>query len=198
MRHGIAAAAGLVLTLTVAGWIGVRVPADDASAGPSPSAVVLELVDAPDDTTPPAASAPTTTQAPAPAPPAPDPSPADDTGPRADGPAFLAALNALRSERGLAPLGARADLDLLAQAWAADMAAADDLRHSDLIYDVIAGAWTTAGENVGYGPSVAVIVDALEASPGHLDNMLNPDFTSVGIGVVWVDDVLWTAHLFAG
>lgn len=195
MRHGIVAAAGLVVTLTVAGWIGGRVSVDDLST-PVPPAVVLELVDAPVE--PPAASAPTTTRAPAPAPPPTDPVPADDTRPRADGPAFLAALNALRAERGLVPLGGRADLDLLAQSWAAEMAAADDLRHSDLIYDVIAGAWTTAGENVGYGPSVAVIVDALEASPGHLDNMLNPDFTSVGIGVVWVDDVLWTAHLFAG
>ena len=211
MRHGIVAAAGLVVTLTLASWIGGRVPADDASAvTPGAPAVVLELVDAPveppgrpvdapaDDTTPPAAIAPTTTRAPvAPAPPT-DPDPAGDPQPSVDRPAFLAAIDALRSEHGLAPLRGRADLDRLAQSWAADMAAADDLHHSELIYDVIAGVWTTAGENVGYGPSVGVIVDALEASPVHLDNMLNPDFTSVGIGVVWVDDVLWTAHLFAG
>jgi hypothetical protein len=51
------------------------------------------------------------------------------------------------------------------------MADDDNLRHSRLIYEVIAGSWTTAGENVGYCPS---------------------------IGVVRVGHVLWTGHPFAG
>lgn len=156
---------------------------------------------------PPATIAPaTTTVAPVPgAAPTPDPgippaggATAEPPAPTGDAPAFLAELNALRGGRGLAELTRRADLDALARSWAARMAADDDLRHSDLIYDVIDGPWSTAGENIGYGPSVAVIFDALEASAGHLDNMVNPDFTSVGVGVVRVGDVLWTVHLFAG
>lgn len=151
-----------------------------ADAAPTPSVV-------PTPTDPPAAAADDAPLEVAPA-----------ASPSGDAPAFVSELNALRAARGLSLFSRRADLDVLAQSWAEHMAAENDLRHSDLIYDVIGGSWTTAGENIGYGPSVTVIFDALEASPGHLDNMVNPDFTSVGVGVAQVGDILWTAHLFAG
>jgi len=115
-----------------------------------------------------------------------------------DGASFLADLNALRSGQGVSPLARNAELDSLAQSWAETMAADGSLRHSELIYDVIAGVWTSAGENIGYGPSATAIFDGLKASPGHLDNMVNPAYTSVGIGTVRADGVLWTAHIFAG
>ena len=191
MRHAGLGAGVLVVVFTLLGWV-----ADEPSSEPGPTAAVgaarvLDVVDlSPSDLSPstlPPTTLPPTTGAP-------------DTGAVAsdDAAAFVAELDALRAARGLAPLVRSADLDVMARGWAERMAVDRHLRHSELIHDVVAGPFTTAGENVGYGPDVAVIFDALVASPGHLDNMVNPAFTRVGIGVVRVGDVLWTAHLFAG
>ncbi len=45
--------------------------------------------------------------------------------------------------------------------------------------------WTTVGENIaaGYG-SVAAAVDGWAASPGHCANLMNPNFTQLGIACV--------------
>ncbi|GJM37328.1 MAG: hypothetical protein DHS20C19_06950 [Acidimicrobiales bacterium] len=111
----------------------------------------------------------------------------------------LGALNDVRDAVGLGRLAADPDLDALAQTWAVRLAADERLHHSSLIYEVIEGDdWTAAGENVGYGPSVGVLMDAFVASPTHEANIVNPRYRAVGIGIVVVDDVIWTAHLFAG
>ena len=68
----------------------------------------------------------------------------------------------------------------------------------ELINNLVAGGWSTAGENVGYGPSVAAIFGGLRNSSGHYNNMVNGSYTHVGVGVVVVDGVMWTTHLFAG
>ena len=191
MRHAGLGAGVLVVVFTLLGWV-----AGDPSTGPEPTAAVgaarvLDVVDLSPTTLSPTSLSPTT----------PPPTTfGPDTGAVAsdEAAAFVAELDALRASRGLDPLVRSADLDGMAQGWAERMATEADLRHSELIHDVVAGPFTTAGENVGYGPDVAVIFDALVASPGHLDNMVNPAFARVGIGVVRVGDVLWTAHLFAG
>lgn len=109
------------------------------------------------------------------------------------------ALDDLRDRVGLGRLAADPDLDALAQTWAAQLAADARLHHSSLIHEVIEGDdWTAAGENVGYGPSIPVLIDAFAASPTHEANIVNPRYRAVGIGIVVVDDVIWTAHLFAG
>ena len=191
MRHAGLGAGVLVVVFTLLGWV-----ADEPSSEPGPTAAVgaarvLDVVDLSPSTLSPSTLPPSTL---------PPTTGAPDTGAVAsdDAAAFVAELDALRAARGLAPLVRSADLDVMARGWAERMAVDRHLRHSELIHDVVAGPFTTAGENVGYGPDVAVIFDALVASPGHLDNMVNPAFTRVGIGVVRVGDVLWTAHLFAG
>ena len=193
MRSGIVGAGGIaVMVLTVTAWVGIA-PPDHAASVPTPPAVVLDVDEQwalPDHlvrAAPLDVSEPATIRVAASATAAAD-----------EAPMFVEELNALRATRGIDELERRAELDALAQSWATRMAADDHLHHSALIYDVIEGSWFTAGENVGYGPSVGVIFAALRESPGHLENMLNPDFTSVGIGVVRSGDVLWTAHLFAG
>ena len=196
MRHGIVAAGGLLLVLTLGSWI-VGSPPTTGAASSAPPVVSPTVVTSPRPSAPAVTtsapssvdvlSAPSPPSTPVPAPPEPD---------SAD--AFLTALNDLRAAERLPPLAHDASLDALAQPWAETLAHEGSLRHSSLIYDVIAGRWTTAGENLGYGPSVPVVFEALVASPAHLTNMVNPDFARVGIGVVWVDDVIWTTHLFAG
>jgi uncharacterized protein YkwD len=54
-------------------------------------------------------------------------------------------------------------------------------------FDRLAAAkitYTRAGENLAYAHSVAVAHRGLMDSPGHRENILRPEFTRVGIGVV--------------
>jgi uncharacterized protein YkwD/uncharacterized membrane protein required for colicin V production len=44
--------------------------------------------------------------------------------------------------------------------------------------------FATAGENLAYAPTVEVAHAGLMASPGHRSNVLSPEYTRVGIGVV--------------
>ena len=45
-------------------------------------------------------------------------------------------------------------------------------------------SYTRAGENLAYAQSVAVAHRALMDSPGHRENILRPEFTRIGIGVI--------------
>lgn len=44
--------------------------------------------------------------------------------------------------------------------------------------------WVVAGENIAGASSVDTAFDALMKSKGHRDNLLNPDYTHVGVGIV--------------
>lgn len=113
--------------------------------------------------------------------------------------AFLHAVNEVREAAGAPRLHADDDLATLGHGWAVTLAEEGRLRHSSLIHAVVDDpAWTAAGENVGYGPSVAVLVEAFVESPSHRANIVDPRYRSAGIGVAVVDGVIWTTHLFAG
>jgi uncharacterized protein YkwD len=45
-------------------------------------------------------------------------------------------------------------------------------------------SYTRAGENLAYAQSVAVAHRGLMDSPGHRENILRPEFTKIGIGVI--------------
>jgi len=45
-------------------------------------------------------------------------------------------------------------------------------------------SYRTAGENIAGNPSAAGAMRAWMNSPGHRANILNPNFTRIGIGVV--------------
>ena len=47
--------------------------------------------------------------------------------------------------------------------------------------------YVAAGENLAYAPSVAVAHSRLMNSPTHYANIMNPNFTRIGIGVVQAD-----------
>jgi uncharacterized protein YkwD len=84
-----------------------------------------------------------------------------------------------------------------ATAWSAHMADAGQLSHSTLADGVPAG-WHVLGENVAYAGSVDQAMAALEASPPHRANLLNPAFTSIAIGVVERDGRVWVTEDFVG
>jgi uncharacterized protein YkwD len=104
-------------------------------------------------------------------------------------------VNAVRAGAGKGALAYDGGLTAYAQAWASYMAGANSLVHSDL--GNVPGAWTLAGENVGVGPSVASIHNALVASPGHYANIVG-DYSHLGVGVA-VDSQgrIWVAQVFA-
>lgn len=108
-----------------------------------------------------------------------------------------ALVNSLRAARGLAPLVRSAELDLKAKSHAAAMASKGKLFHSNIAYGVSPG-WTGLAENVAYAGSVEAAQAALEASPPHLANLLNPAFTEVGIGVKTANGRTYVVQVFAG
>jgi hypothetical protein len=75
------------------------------------------------------------------------------------------------------------------------MAAAGRIWHSTLS-DGITADWQKLGENVGMGGSVEGLHNAFVASPKHYDNLVDPAFTYVGIGVVTVDGTVYVSEMF--
>lgn len=129
-------------------------------------------------------------------PPPPPPTTVVASGPAAD---LAGRVNAVRAARGLAALGRDASLDAAALGWARSMAASGVLAHSNLPNQLLGKPWVHAGENVGYGPSVQVVHDALVASPGHLANIVGSQYRAIGVGaVIDANGRLWVAQLFAG
>lgn len=104
---------------------------------------------------------------------------------------MLAYLNAQRGQRGLPPLRLDPTLVAVARAHSADM-----FRRSYFSHDSPDGAspfdrmhaagirYSIAGENIAYAPNVTIADTGLMNSPEHRDNILRPQFTRVGIGIV--------------
>ncbi len=109
---------------------------------------------------------------------------------------FVAAINNVRSSAGLPALTIHGELTSLSRTWAQNMANAGQISHASPISAGLTAPWLKLGENVGVGPSVTALMDAFVASPGHYANLVDPEFTHVGVGVVWVGDVMYTTHRF--
>lgn len=90
-----------------------------------------------------------------------------------------------------APLKANSLLRTSAQAHSQDMADHNYFDHTNLKgqspFDRITATgyrYWTAGENIAAGqPTPAAVVQAWLDSPGHCRNMMDPDFTELGVGV---------------
>ena len=62
------------------------------------------------------------------------------------------------------------------------MANAGTIFHSPSLVSGVSPGWQLIGENVAMAGSIAQAQAALEASPPHRENLLNPNFTEMGIG----------------
>jgi hypothetical protein len=109
---------------------------------------------------------------------------------------LTAMTNAERVSRGLRALSTAADLQSLAQQRANQMAQSGVLAHTTNLGSKLSG-WMKLGENVGRGPTLGDIETAFMNSPEHRDNILDPAFTQLGVGVTW-DGVkyFWVAVIF--
>jgi hypothetical protein len=109
--------------------------------------------------------------------------------------AFTVSVNSLRAGRGVATLGTHPVLTAKAQSWAAQMAASNNLAHSTLT-DGINVSWNKIGENVGVGGAVDSLFQAFVNSPHHFENMVDPAFQWVGLGVAYGNGRMWVAMEF--
>ncbi len=118
--------------------------------------------------------------------------------------AFVDALNQIRAAEGLPPLEVDTELTIAARSWTDAMVADADggagrgaLAHASDLSVGVTVYWIKLGENVGYGPSVEVLVDAFVDSPTHYRNIIDPDFESIGVGVSYdAEGTMWTTHRF--
>ena len=120
-----------------------------------------------------------------------------------------ASLEELNSFRGSSRpvLSAPTDLTTFAENWSRRMSQIG-LQHSSPAsrQALLVGGRTTIGENVIFisdiGQTAAEVASTFQEmwanSPTHRTNMLNGNFTEVGIGIVKVDGIWWGTHVFAG
>ena len=108
---------------------------------------------------------------------------------------FMVLLNDERTSQGLPALSPRDDLVAVARSWAGTMAAEATLGHNPDLTTVVTD-WNAVGENVGYGPDAFTVHLAFMGSAGHRANILDTDYTEVGVGAVVVDGLVWVAEVF--
>jgi hypothetical protein len=96
---------------------------------------------------------------------------------------FVNKINEIRASRGLGTLAVDGQLTAVARSWSQQMASDGTLAHNPNLGGQVSG-WRTLGENVGTGPDDASIENAFENSPHHFENMVDPSFTRIGVGVV--------------
>jgi uncharacterized protein YkwD len=113
--------------------------------------------------------------------------------------ATLCLLNGERADRGLAPLAPNGRLAAAATAYAQDLVAGSYFSHTGRDGSGVAdriersgylprGAGWMLGENLAWGTgglaTPGAIMQAWMNSPGHRENVLNPGFREIGVGVV--------------
>jgi uncharacterized protein YkwD len=124
------------------------------------------------------------------------PAHADTTSDSAES-AFVAKINDLRASKGVQPLQLDLPLTAAARNWSAKMAEKGTIFHQPDLSVMGRPGWTLLGENVGMGGDVDSLFRAFVESPHHYENLVNPAFNRIGVGVVvGADGTLYTAHEF--
>jgi hypothetical protein len=94
---------------------------------------------------------------------------------------FVSMTNSARSSRGMRSYSVAGDLTTVARRHAQRMAAKHSIYHNPNLGNEVSG-WQAVGENVGMGGDAASIHQAFMNSAPHRANILDGDFTQVGIG----------------
>jgi hypothetical protein len=108
---------------------------------------------------------------------------------------FVSLVNSARASAGLKGYAVSSDLTSVAQGQAQRMASQQKLYHNPGLATQVK-SWKYVGENVGYGPDVSTLFSAFMHSAPHRANILDHDFTQVGIGAVTVGGTLWVSMVF--
>jgi uncharacterized protein YkwD len=121
-------------------------------------------------------------------------SPAADSGTEAQ---FVSRINSLRASKGLSQLQVSGELVGVARRWTDRMVADGAISHNPNLGSQVSGNWTKLGENVGVGYDVDGLMKAFINSPSHYRNLVDPEWTHVGVGVSYGSDGrMYTTHNF--
>lgn len=118
--------------------------------------------------------------------------------------AIFAYTNATRQSNGLPALAWNGQLACLAISWSQWLANTKNLYHRDLNAVITSpgyGGYRTLGENILRGPDSMSAADmhiAWMNSPDHRANILSPSYSSVGIGLAYVNGQVWATEDFGG
>lgn len=104
--------------------------------------------------------------------------------------------NSLRQQAGLSFLPTSTALREVARAWAIEMANAGEINHNPSLAKQVLSPWTKVGENVGFGPSIAVIHQSLIQSASHYKNIVDPSWTSMAVGATRMGRRIYIVELF--
>ncbi|MFI6104019.1 CAP domain-containing protein [Streptomyces sp. NPDC051310] len=117
--------------------------------------------------------------------------------------AVVSLVNAERAKVGCSPVRPDAGLASLAGAFSADMAARNFFAHTDPDGDspwdraAQAGVPNLSAENIARGQADAqAVMDSWMNSDGHRANILNCDYTKLGVGVHFADGGPWWTQDF--
>lgn len=112
---------------------------------------------------------------------------------------MLRLLNQTRRNHGLRVF--RLNLELSHDAWrhSKRMAERNEVFHTSNLYDLVRSFHpSTWGENVGAAGTLRRVRRLWMGSGGHRDNILNPRFRRIGIGVVKARGLVWVTAIFYG
>ncbi|MBD3934638.1 CAP domain-containing protein [Streptomyces chumphonensis] len=187
-------------------------PSTSAKPSETPSKKPAEQSSAPPETKRPAEPEPDRTTKPAPTPAAPKPEAPPSKAPTTPGDSgvhsaaearVLALVNQERGRAGCGPVRADAELAKLAGDYSRDMAVRGFFSHTDpdgrSPWDRAddAGVDHMGGENIARGQADAeAVMDAWMNSTGHRDNILNCDFTTLGVGAHFAGGGPWWTQAF--
>jgi uncharacterized protein YkwD len=117
---------------------------------------------------------------------------------------MLTRINEMRQAAGMNPLVRNPNLDAAARTHSADMAWHRDFNHvsartGDPSARVAATGMTAAavGENIARNATTLDALQALIASDPHRENLLNPQYTHIGLAAVQVEGEVWVTQVFA-
>jgi hypothetical protein len=96
-------------------------------------------------------------------------------------------VNGTRAGKGLQRLSTHSGLVNMAREQAVRMLQKGNIFHNPNLgadIEALNVIWKIVGENVGMGPNVDLIEQAFLDSPHHYENIVRPNFNSIGVGVV--------------
>lgn len=109
---------------------------------------------------------------------------------------FTSLANNERAKRGLRSYSVAGDLVAVARRHAQRMAASGAIYHNPKLGSEVSG-WQAVGENVGMGGSASSIHQAFMNSAPHRANIVDTDFTQVGMGTAYDSKgVLYITQVF--
>lgn len=108
-------------------------------------------------------------------------------------------LNQARVDAGLRPLTLSEGLSKISHRHSVAMADSGTIWHTKNLARVLRDyRWNTAGENVGYGPSLKALNDAFMGSKPHRANVLSTRYRRMGVGVVERQGDIFVTFTFLG